>query len=324
MDRRTFIAATSLIALSPWARAQKGAGVRRIGLLTIADEPSSYWRPILEPLRELGWTEGKTLIVEARYANYDPALLPRLAAELVHLRVELIATQGTQAAIAAKNATATIPIVMLSAGDPVRTGLVASLAHPGGNVTGYSVVSTELRFKRLQLLRELVPNATRVGELISSANPVYAVERHEYEEAYSTLHIKPIFLEVSTASQLEPAIAEVARQHGQALIVPTSDPIFNTNHAQILSVALRYGLPTLVYETDTLAAGGLVSYSPNHEGDERRAAAYIDKILKGARPADLPVEQPTKFVLGINLKVAKALGITVPQALLQRADEIIQ
>jgi putative tryptophan/tyrosine transport system substrate-binding protein len=326
MDRRTFIgaAAANLAAVPFWALGQPNITVRRIGLLTDDEEPNSQLRGIVPSLRDHGWIEGRNLIVEARYADNQVARLPALAAELVHLNVDLIATQGTPAAVAAKNATATIPIVMFSAGDPVRAGLVASLAHPGGNVTGYSVVSTELRFKRLQLLRELVPTATRVGELLNPQNPVFGIARDEYEHAYRSLNLEPIFVEVTAASQVEAAVAEVVRRRGQALIVPTSEPIFSANGRRIMTAALRFALPTLGNGPDALEAGALASYFPSIEGHERRVAVYIDKILKGARPADLPIEQPTKFVLGINLKTAKRLGITIPQSLLLRADEVIQ
>jgi putative ABC transport system substrate-binding protein len=327
MDRRTFIGAVAgnLVAVPVAAMAQQKAKVRRIGILSPDDEPGSNWREVLlPPLRDLGWIEGQNLIVESRFADNKVELLRALAAELVRLKVELIVTNGTPATIAAKKATASIPIVMWSAGDPVGSGLVASLAHPGGNVTGNSLVSTELRFKRLQLLHELLPAATRVGELMNPGNPVFGIARDEYEQAYRSLRIQPIFVEASAASQLENAVAEVAHQRGQALIVD-GDPLFSVNYVQLMSAVLRYELPTLVEDnTDSLEAGGLVLFTVSDDDTVRRAAAFIDKILRGARPADLPVEQPTKFQLIINLKTAKALGITIPQSVLLRADRVIQ
>jgi putative tryptophan/tyrosine transport system substrate-binding protein len=232
-------------------------------------------------------------------------------------------TAGTAATVTAKNATANIPIVMSTAGDPVRSGLVASLAHPGGNVTGNSIIMTDLRAKRLQLLHELLPAATRVGELMNTQNPVFRIARDEYEQVYRSLHIQPIFVEVTSDSELDDAVAKVARQRGQALIVP-ADGLFTANRVQITSAALRYALPTLVDDSDVLAAGGLMRYSVSDEEMGRHTAVFIDKILKGALPANLPVEQPTRLTLTINLKTAKALGITIPQSLLLRADEVIQ
>jgi ABC-type uncharacterized transport system substrate-binding protein len=324
MDRRTFIGriALGLALASLAAEAQQRAKVRRIGVLNGAD--NSTYRTLLVPaLRDLGWIEGQNLIVEGRFADGKFELLPAFAAELVRLKVELIVAAGTPAAIAAKNATASIPIVMASAGDPVRSGLVASLARPGGNITGNSIISTELDAKRLQLLHELLPAAARVGELVDPRNPVYGVARGEYEQAYRSLRIQPIFVEVTAASELENAVAEVARQRGQALIVH-GDALFMANRVQIMSAALRYALPTLVEGPLAVAAGGLASYGIDGVEIVRHTAVFVDKILKGAKPADLPVEQPTKFELVINLKTAKALGITVPQALLLRADKLIQ
>jgi putative ABC transport system substrate-binding protein len=274
-------------------------------------------------LNDLGWIEGKNLLVEDRYAGEKLELLPPFAAELVRLRVELIMTQGTPAALAAKNVTNHIPIVMLSAGDPVHSGLVANLAQPGGNVTGFSVATTELRLKRVQLLHELFPSATRVGELVNPGNPVFDIARDDYERAYRRLGIQPILVEVATASQLENAVAEVARQRGQALII-NGDPLFSANKVQLMNAALRYALPTVVEFSAYVEAGGLLSYSASIEGLGARIASYVDKILKGARPGDMPIIQPTQFVLAINLKTAKALGITIPKELLLRADEVIQ
>jgi putative ABC transport system substrate-binding protein len=324
MDRRMFIGRIALgLALAPLAaEAQQRAKVRRIGLLSGADN-STYRRLLVPALRDLGWIEGQNLIVEGRFADGKLELLPAFATELVRLKVELIVAAGTPAAIAAKNATASIPIIMASAGDPVLSGLVASLARPGGNITGNSIISTELDAKRLQLLHELLPAAARVGELMDPRNPVYGVARGEYEQAYRSLRIQPIFVEVTAASELENAVAEVARQRGQALIVH-GDALFMANRVQIMSAALRYALPTLVEGPLSLAAGGLASYGIDGLELVRHTAVFVDKILKGAKPADLPVEQPTKFELVINLKTAKALGITVPQALLLRADKLIQ
>jgi putative ABC transport system substrate-binding protein len=274
-------------------------------------------------LRELGWIEGQNLLLEQRYTNGRAELLRPFAEELVRLKVELIATRGTDAAVAAKNSTTTIPIIMYSAGDPVRAGLVSSLARPGGNITGFSIVSPELDAKRLALLRELLPAVQRVGALENSTNPYYRAAREDFEQACRSLDVQPIIIEVAKVGELENAIAEMARRRAHALFVP-ADSIFNANRVPIMIAALRYALPTIVVGRDMLEAGALVSYAHTDAEQNRRYAGFVDRILRGAKPADLPVEQPTRFELGINLKTAKALGITIPQALLLRADEVIQ
>jgi putative ABC transport system substrate-binding protein len=237
--------------------------------------------------------------------------------------VEIIATWGTPATLAAKHATTTIPIVIHSAADPVRSGLVATLARPGGNITGFSVVSPELDVKRLAVLRELLPGLQRVGVLEDSTNPHFRAVRNEFEQACRSLGMQPIIIEVATAGELENAIAEMARRRAQALFVHASD-LFYDNRVLLASTAMRYALPTLAAEKEILEAGALVSYVPNLTELEQRYAAFIDRILRGAKPADLPIEQPTKFDMVINLKATKALGLTIPQSLLLRADEVIQ
>jgi putative ABC transport system substrate-binding protein len=237
--------------------------------------------------------------------------------------VEIIVTAGTPATLAAKSATTTIPIIIYSAGDPVRTGLVASLARPGGNITGYSIVSPELDAKRLALLRELLPSLQRVGVLELSTNPYHRAVRKEFEQACKALGIQPIFVEVAAAGELENAIAELAGRRAQALFVQ-SDGLFEDNRVPLMSAALRYALPTFAAGKAMLEAGALISYIKSSAEGRQRNAAFIDRILRGAKPADLPIEQPTKFELVINLKAATALGITVPQTLLLRADEVIQ
>jgi putative ABC transport system substrate-binding protein len=274
-------------------------------------------------LRELGWIEGRNLIVERRNADGRAELLQPLAEELVRLNVEIIVTSGTDAAFAAKNATTIIPIVLLAAGDPVRAGLVASLARPGGNITGFSVVSPELDAKRLEVLHELVPAAQRVGVLVNPTNPIFSIGRNGYEQMFRSLGIEPIFVEVSVPNKVEGAVETVAQRRCQGMIV-SSDNIFTLHRVALMRAALRYGLPTMVPDREFLEAGGLVSYANSASESNRRYAAFIDKILKGAKPADLPIEQPTKFELGINLRTAKALSITIPQSLLLRADNVIE
>jgi ABC-type uncharacterized transport system substrate-binding protein len=327
MDRRTFIGAmVSGITVAPLAAsAQTKTIVRRIGYLASA----ARWPPpgepgeLYAPLRELGWIEGQNLLVERRYANGRAELLQSLAEELVRLKVELIATRGTPAAVAAKNATTSIPIVMVSAGDPVRTGLVASLARPGGNITGYSTVSPELDAKDLSLLRETLPAAQRIGVLVNPNNPISAVRQQESDQVYRSFGMQPIIIAVTRESELENAVAEIARQRAQALMV-VDDPLFFVHRVRIMNAALRYSLPTIVEDREMLKAGGLLCYAFSSPEQNRRVAAFIDKILRGAKPADLPIEQPTKFELIINLKTAKALGLTIPQSVLLRADEVIK
>jgi putative ABC transport system substrate-binding protein len=326
MDRRTFIGAVAAgtITTPLAAYAQTATTVRRIGVLSPDAGPTpARIQQLYAPLSELGWTVGKNLLIEQRQANGRAELLQPFAEELVRLKVEIIVTSGTAAALAAKNATTTIPIIMYSAGDPVRAGLVASLSRPGGNITGFSIVSTELDAKRLSVLRELLPGLQRVGVLENSTNPYFRAAHKEFEQACRSLGLQPIIIEVATAGELENAIAELARRRAQALFVQ-SDDLFYDNRVALLSAALRYALPTFAAGKPMLEAGALVSYTFTRAEADQRYAAFVDRILRGANPADLPIEQPTKFELGINLKAAKALRITVPQALLSRADEVIQ
>jgi putative ABC transport system substrate-binding protein len=274
-------------------------------------------------LHELGWIEGQNLIIERREVDGGRQLLGSFAEQLVQLKVEIIVTNGTEAALAAKDATRSIPIVMFSVGDPVRTGLVASLARPGGNITGYSIVSPESEVKRLALLRELLPTARRIGVLVNPRNLISDVVRKESERAYHSLGMQPIFVEVLGPDDLVDKVAEVARRQGHAMVVG-ADPPFMTNRVALMQAALTYALPTVVEVQVMADAGALVSYHVSWWEQCRRHAAFIDRILRGAKPADLPIEQPTHFELIINVKTAKALGIVVPQTLLSRADEVIQ
>lgn len=325
MHRRVFVRdlTCSLVAVPLFATAQ-ALSVRRIGWLN-QGQPLSADRVDRRnaALGELGWTPGRNLVIERRSASNDAERLQPLAEELVRLKVELIVAEGTAATQAAKNATTTIPIVMWTAGDPVRAGLVASLARPGGNVTGYSIVSPDLEAKQLSLIRELLPATQRVGELDNSTNPYYRATREAREQTFRSLGMQPIFVEVGDASELAEAIATVVRQRAQALHVPR-DELFAENADGLMRSASKYALPAIVEDDELLRAGGLLLYTFSEAEVSRRGAAFIDRILRGAKPADLPVEQPTRFVLKINLKAAKALGITISQSLLLRADAIIQ
>jgi putative ABC transport system substrate-binding protein len=326
VDRRTFVSAvvTGVIAALLAASAQAATTVRRIGVLDpAAPATQAELQEEYAPLRALGWVEGQNLLVERRYANGRAELLKPLAEELVRLKVEIIVTKGTDATLAAKSATSTIPIVTSPSGDPVRSGLVASLARPGGNITGFSIVAPELDAKRLALLRELLPGLQRVGVLEDSTNPYFRTVRGEVERTCRSLGIQPIFVEVATAGELENAVAEVARRGAQALFLYRGG-LYYDNRVAIMSAALSYRVATIAGFKDMLEAGALVTYGNSDTEQDQRQAAFIDRILRGAKPADLPIEQPTKFELGINLKTAKALGITVPPTLLLRADEVIQ
>ena len=326
LDRRTFMGAVAanLVAVPRVAMGQLTEKVRRIGHLQLGNPPipaGPDWDPA--PLRDLGWIEGKNLVIEYRYAGDRAELLQRLAAELVRLNVEIIVTTGTDAAVAARDATTRIPIVMYSAGDPVGAGLVARLSRPGGNITGFSILTTELDVKRLEVLHELLPSVQRVGELVNPTNPISKVGRKEYEEAYKALGIQPLFIDVAAASELGNAFAVLARWRAQALVVP-QDNLFVASSVSIMRAAVAHALPTMVGSRAMVEDGGMVSYTYSGDERSRRFAYFIDKILRGARPGDLPIEQPTKFELIINLKTAKALGITIPQSVLLRADEVIQ
>ena len=314
---------TSSLLVAPLiAFAQSPGTVRRLGILSAGTITRSNWAPFLETLRELGWIEGQNLLVELRSAGGKADLVPGLTAELVELKVDLIVATGAVASLAAKNATTTVPIVSQS-GDPLLIGLVTSMSHPGGNITGVSMVAPELAAKRLEVLQELRPTAMLVAELVDPANPYTKLIRKEDEQAYRSLGMQPIFVDVADAVQLDRIIAEVAGMRVDALIV-RADPIFAANRQQIASTALKHALPTVAEGRQFVSAGCLASYAPNYSGQGRGMAILVDKILKGARPGDLPIEQPTKFELAINLKTAKVLGVAIPQSLLLRADEIIQ
>lgn len=326
MHRRTFIGTLACgVVFAPLiARAQAAGAVRRIGTLSTGGRPPpAEFEHEFDSLRELGWTEGKNLVIERRYTDGHAELLQPFVKELVQLKVELIVTNGTDAALAAKSATTTIPIVLWGTGDPVRAGLVETLARPGGNVTGMAIVSTELDAKRLSLLRELLPAARRVGVLLNSTDPLSAIRKTDIERIYPTLGLQPIIIEVAAGKDIEPAIADISRQRAEALVI-SSNGLFYVNRDALLGAVLKRSLPSMVGNREMMEAGGLVSYSISMPEIRRRVAAFIDKILRGAKPADLPLEQPTIFELGINLKTAKSLGLTIPQSLLLRADEVLR
>ena len=324
IGRRAFIRTVIGLsaAVASLVRAQTRATMRRIGVLSPGQGPSNdEFDGSVAALRELGWIEGKNIIVESRFAKGRFDELRPLADELVRLGAEIIVTFGTPAALAAKNATRSIPIVMGTVGDPVDTGLVASPSRPGGNVTGYSIVGPEVAAKRAGIVHELLPAATRVAVVVppKGFSNVFDLIRKETDAAYRSLGVQPIFIEVVPLSGgFEKAVAEAVQQRAQALELP------GENVAGVITAALGHRLPVIVKDRRMLEAGGLLFLDVDNEDRSRRVAAMIDKILRGAKPADIPIEQPTRYELAINLKTARALGITVPQSLLLRANQVIR
>jgi putative ABC transport system substrate-binding protein len=306
------------------ARAQQAGKLPTIGFLgpNTRSAASEWVVALVQRLRELGWMEGRTITIEYRWAEGREERFPEIAAELVRLKVELIVTSGTPAVMASKKATSVIPIVFATAGDPVGSGLVASLARPGGNVTGLATLANELAGKRLELLREVVPGLRRLAIMGNVGNPFTVLELGDVQAAARTLGLEVVMLEIRRAQDLAPAF-HALKSRADALYVCT-DALANTNRIRINIAAVGERLPTMHGSRDYVEAGGLMSYGPNFPHLFRRAGDLVDKILRGAKPADLPVEQPTKFDLVVNLTTAKALGIDVPASLLATADEVIE
>jgi ABC-type uncharacterized transport system substrate-binding protein len=290
-----------------------------------ANTPSAESQRIaafVQRLRELGWIEGRTMAIEVRWAEGRNERFAEIAAEFVRLKVDVIVTAGTAATVAAKQATSVIPIVFAVAGAPVATGLVASLARPGGNVTGLSLQATDIAGKRLELLREAVPGLRRLAVLANVGSPLAVLEMREVQATASTLGFEGATSEIRRADDIPPAF-DALKGRGDAVDV-VADPLVTTNRVRISTLALGARLPTMHGQGENVEVGGLMSYGANYPGLYRRAADYVDKILRGTKPADIPVEQPTKFDLIINLKTAKALGLTIPPSLLLRADQVIE
>jgi putative tryptophan/tyrosine transport system substrate-binding protein len=326
MRRRDFIALAGGAAAWPFAGlAQPTASVRRIGLLSpFSPIDTVLWnRAFLRGLSDLGWAEGKNVIIEYRYAEGMRDRLPGLVADLVRLKVDVIVTAVTADTLAAKNATKEIPIVMAAAGDPVATGIVRSLAQPGGNITGLSQMTPDLTGKRLELLKEIDPKISSVAVLFDPENPISILDLKETQLAGQKLRVEVIPLEVRSSRDLDKALDQAAGSGIGALTI-TAGPVFVENLKPIADFATRHLLPSCFHLREFAAAGGLLSYGVDRSDLFRRAAMYVDKILKGASPASLPIEQPTKFELVINLTTAKVLGLDVPLQLQQRADEVIE
>jgi putative ABC transport system substrate-binding protein len=327
MERRTFIGviAGGLLVAPLVAEAQQAAKVPRIGFLgnSTAALEANLVGPFREGLRDLGYVEGRNILIEYRWAEGQYERFPALIAELVALKVDVIVTAGTPASLAVKKATTSIPLVMVAVGDPIGVGLVASLARPGGNVTGLSSIAPELEGKRLELLREVVPKLSHIAVLWNPDNPFHAGSLKETRAAAQVLGIKVQLLGVRVSEEFPAAFAAILRERPGALLV-LADRIFLHNRARIVDFEAKHRLPGVYAYRELVEAGGLMSFGPSYPGMHRQAAHYVDKILKGSKPADLPVEQPTKFELRINLKAAKALGLTIPQSVLLRADQVIQ
>ena len=326
MNRRAFVTGLGAVLAAPHAVEAQRSPVPRIGYLGNSS-------PSLEPdlvdafrqgLREFGYAEGQNISIEYRWAEGRYERFPALVAELVRHKVDVIVTAGTPGALAAKKATKTIPIVIAVAGDAVGAGLVDSLARPGGNVTGSTTIVQELEGKRLELLKEIIPRLSRVAVLTNPANPLDPIVLKQTQLAASALHLKlePI-VGVKRVAELDGAFATISRGRPDGLVL-LADRFLLAERVRIVELAEQRRLPTMYPYMEMVKAGGLMSYSPSYPDLFRRAASFVDKILKGAKPADIPVEQPTKYELVINVKTAKALGLTIPPSLLLRADQVIE
>ena len=326
MRRREFITALGSAAAWPLAAwAQQARQVYRIGFMgnSTAALEANLVGPFRDALRELGYDEGRNIAIEYRWAEGNYERFPALVAELIARKVDVIVTAGTPATLAVKAATTSVPLVMVAVGDPVGTGIIASLARPGGNITGLSSIAPELEGKRLELLRELIPNLAHVAVLSNPLNPFHVASLKQARAAAELLRMKVQSIEVRVSEEVEGALAAVARERPGALLI-LADRVFLHNRARLMAFATQNRIPGVYAYRELVEAGGLMSFGPNYADMHRRAATYVDKILKGSKPADLPVEQPTKFELFISVKAAKALGLTIPEAFLLRADEVIE
>jgi len=314
-----------LLAVGAIAEAQQPVKITRIGYLDAVSLSVNAARveAFRQSLRKLGYVEGKNIFIEWRSADGKLDRLPALAAELVHLKVDIIVTGGRSATRAAKEATSTIPIVMTQDSDPVANGFVASLARPGGNITGLSTLAPELSGKQLELMKETIPKLSRVAVFGSSTSPGNAQSLREVELAARAFKVQLQYLDVLDPKDIETAFRAASNGRADGVLVLNS-PVFASRQTQVVDLAVKSRLPAIYWRSDFVEAGGLMSYGASQNDLDRRAAAYVDKILKGTKPADLPVEQPTKFELVINLKTAKQIGVTIPQKVLARADRVIK
>lgn len=327
MDRRRFIgfAAATLLAAPFRAGAQSSARVYRIGFLgnSTAALEANLVKPFRDGLRDLGYVEGRNLAIEYRWAEGNYKRFPKLVDELLAAHVEIIVTAGTPAAQAVERATRTVPLVMVAVGDPVGTKLVATLAHPGGNATGLTSIAPDLEGKRLELLTQVAPHVSRVAVLWNPDNAFHVGAERQAQEAAQVLHLDVVSVQVRTARDFDAAFDAIASRGAGAMSV-LADRVFLHNRTRIVEFAANRRLPAVYPYRELVDAGGLMSFGPDYADMHRRAAAYVDRILKGAKPADLPIEQPKQFELVINQRAARALGITVPNALLLRASDVLE
>jgi putative ABC transport system substrate-binding protein len=330
MDRRTFLAGTGAVLLAaPLAVEAQQASRARVGWLAVEARPDAL-NPFRQVLKELGWVEGGNLAIELRYSRGDAERYPELAAELVRLKVDVLVTDGSAATKAAQQVTATIPIVFVS-GDPIARGFVASLARPGGNLTGVALITVDLTFKRIELLKQAVPSLTRLAILEDHSALRLMPQEIRLGETWQAIEaaLRQLGIQLTPArgvrqpDDLDGAFALAVKERAGGVLVLAS-PLFFSQAPRIVSLAAKARLPAIYEHQGFVEAGGLMSYGASHRDTFRRIAWYVDRILKGAKPGDLPVEQPTKFELVISLKTAKALGLTIPPSLLGRADEVIQ
>jgi len=316
---------TLLLALSLPAEAQQTAKVPRIGFLgnSTAALEANLVGPFRDGLRDLGYVEGQNIVIEYRWAEGKYERFPALIAELIASKVDVIVAAGTPATQAYQKARTSIPLVMVAVGDPVGTGIVASLNRPGGNITGLTSISPELEGKRIELLREVIPKLSHIAVLWNPKNAFHAIENKEVETAAAALRMKVLYLAVEAKEQIGKAFAQILKERPGALLV-LADRVFLHNRALIMDFATKHHLPGVYAYVELVEAGGLMSYGPNYGDMHRRAATYVDKILKGTKPTDLPVERPMKFELIVNLKAAKQIGVMIPQSVLFRADKVIR
>jgi putative ABC transport system substrate-binding protein len=327
ISRRAFVASVTggLLATPLAAGAQPAGKPHRIGFLgnSTATLEANLVGPFRDGLRELGYVEGRDLAIEYRWAEGQYERFPALVAELIALKVAVLVTAGTPAALAVKRATTTIPLVMVAVGDPVGTGLVKSLARPGGNLTGLVSIAPDLEGKRLELLTQVVPKLSYVAFLSNPANAFHATSEKQARAAAKSLRLKVGFFPVQAESEFDRAFQAMSTQRPGAVVM-LADRLFLHHRARIVEFAAQNRLPTVYAYTELVEAGGLMSFGPSYPGMHRRAAYFVDRILKGGKPADLPMEQPSKFELVINLRTARALGLVIPQPVLLRADDLIQ
>ncbi len=319
------VSCAAILALPTAALGEKSDTLRRIGFLgnSTAALEANLIGPFREGLRSLGYVEGNNLLIEWRWAEGKYERFPALISELIAQNVEVIITAGTPATLAVKKATQTVPLVMVAVGNPVGNGIVPSLARPGGNITGLTSISTEMDGKRLELLKEAVPSVSYVAVLWNSASPLQVLAEKQVQIAAQSMQIKVLSLGVRTEEEIEAAFATMIRERPNALLV-LADRLFLHHRKLIMDFAAQQRLPGVHAYKELVDVGGLMSYGPSYEEMHRRAAYFVDKILKGANPGNLPVERPTKFDLKVNLKAAEGLGLTIPRAILRRASEVIE